>query len=295
MNSDATQGLIIRSSGGFYYVDTTEETVECRARGLFRKDGRKPLVGDQVYIERTAEGGGCVTEILPRKNALLRPPLANLDTFVLVTSILDPSPNALVLDKLLAIACYKEISPVVVVTKCDLASPSALEEIYRMAGIPVLTVSDQLEEGLDRLRDMLSHGISAFSGNTGVGKSSLLGRIGNLQLETGETSRKLGRGRHTTRTVELYKFRDGWIADTPGFSSVETQRYETIRKEVLGACFVEFVPYLEKCKYTGCSHTVEKGCAVLEAVQAGVIHPSRHASYRAMYEDAKTIKEWELK
>lgn len=295
MNSDR-EGLIIRSTGGFYYVWSDGETTECRARGLFRKEGRKPLVGDRVRIGLSEDdGSGCVTELLPRKNALLRPPLANIDTFVLVASVLDPAPNTLILDKLLAIAAYKGISPMLVVTKSDLAASDTLETIYRAAGFPVLAVSDKSEAGLPELREALSTGISAFSGNTGVGKSSLLGRIGGMTLETGETSRKLGRGRHTTRTVELYPFREGWIADTPGFSSVETERYEHIRKEALADCFPEFRPYSDKCRFTGCSHTVEKGCAVLEALAKGAIPLSRHTSYRTMYEEAKNIKEWELK
>lgn len=293
MSSDR-EGLIIRATGGFYYVYTGGETVECRARGLFRKEGVKPLVGDRVRME-TTDSGGYVTEILPRKNALIRPPLANIDTFVLVASVQDPAPNTLVLDKLLAIARHKDIAPMLVVTKSDLGASAVLEEIYRGAGLPVLALSNQSDTGLAELRDALSKGVSAFSGNTGVGKSSLLGRIGGMTLETGETSRKLGRGRHTTRTVELYPFREGWIADTPGFSSVETERYEHIRKEELAPCFPEFLPYLNRCRFTGCSHTVEKGCAVLAALAEGKIHPARHESYKAMYEEAKNIKEWELK
>ena len=294
MTSDG-DGRIIRSTGGFYYVDTGSEIVECRARGLFRKEGRKPVVGDYVCMERTEDGGGYIEELLPRKNGLIRPPLANLDTFVLVASIRDPAPNLLILDKLMAVACHKGISPMLVITKTDLADPKELKEIYQTAGIPVIALSDKSTEGLSQLRELLSHGVSAFSGNTGVGKSSLLSRIGGMKLETGETSRKLGRGRHTTRTVELYPFRDGWIADTPGFSSVETQRYERIRKEELADAFPEYRPYLDKCQFTGCSHTVEKGCAVLAAMEQGKIHPSRHDSYKVMYQEAKSIKEWEIK
>ena len=227
----------------------------------------------------------------------MRPPLANVDTFAVVASVADPAPNTLVIDKLMAIACHKNISPILVVTKCDLGGPDALAGIYRTAGMPVFTVSKADGSGLDTLRQRLSAGgITAFSGNSGVGKSSLLNRLdGRLSIATGETSRKLGRGRHTTRHVELYAFGDGYIADTPGFSAVELERYEVIRKEELAGCFSEFAQYSKACKFTGCSHTVEKGCAVLEAVRAGLVHPSRHASYCVMYEDAKKIKEWELK
>ena len=282
---DKRTGLIVKATGGFYYVQADGALHECRARGLFRKEGVSPLVGDRVELEPTGEASGYVTAILPRKNALVRPPLANVDTFVIVASVSDPAPNALVIDKLMAIACHKEIRPMLVITKSDLGGPDALEEIYRTVGIPVFAVSRQSDEGLEEIRAALSHGISAFSGNTGVGKSSLLNRIdGRLSIATGETSRKLGRGRHTTRHVELYPIgEDGWIADTPGFSAVDLERYEIIRKEELAGCFPEFAEFSGNCRFTGCSHTVEKGCAVLEALREGKIHPSRHASYRALF------------
>ena len=272
---DKRTGLIVKATGGFYYVQADGALHECRARGLFRKEGVSPLVGDRVELEPTGEASGYVTAILPRKNALVRPPLANVDTFVIVASVSDPAPNALVIDKLMAIACHKEIRPMLVITKSDLGGPDALEEIYRTVGIPVFAVSRQSDEGLEEIRAALSHGISAFSGNTGVGKSSLLNRIdGRLSIATGETSRKLGRGRHTTRHVELYPIgEDGWIADTPGFSAVDLERYEIIRKEELAGCFPEFAEFSGNCRFTGCSHTVEKGCAVLEALREGKIHP----------------------
>ena len=302
-----TEGLIVKATGGFYYVDAAGVLYECRARGVFRKQGVSPLVGDRVTVEPAGESKGVVAKIMPRKNALVRPPLANVDTFAVVASVADPEKSqtgfdepllhTLVIDKLMAIACHKNISPILVVTKCDLGGPDALAGIYRTAGMPVFTVSKADGSGLDTLRQRLSAGgITAFSGNSGVGKSSLLNRLdGRLSIATGETSRKLGRGRHTTRHVELYAFGDGYIADTPGFSAVELERYEVIRKEELAGCFSEFAQYSKACKFTGCSHTVEKGCAVLEAVRAGLVHPSRHASYCVMYEDAKKIKEWELK
>ncbi|MCI8649902.1 MAG: ribosome small subunit-dependent GTPase A [Anaerotruncus sp.] len=289
-------GLIVKATGGFYYVAAGAVTYECRARGIFRKEKISPLVGDTVAFEPLGEATGSVIEILPRKNQLVRPPLANLDTFVLVTSVADPAPNPLVLDKLIAIACHKAIRPMLVITKSDLGAPDRLLEIYQTTNIQTFVVSPQSGEGIEALRQALSKGISAFSGNTGVGKSSLLNRIDErLALATGQTSQKLGRGRHTTRHVELYRLGDGYIADTPGFSAVELERYEQIRKEELADCFWEFAPYRDKCRFTGCSHTVEKGCAVLEALRAGQIHPSRHASYCAMYEDARKIREWELK
>lgn len=290
-------GLIIKATGGFYYVLAEGLEYECRARGLFRKQDRRPLVGDSVRIELTEGMSGYVVDILPRKNALVRPPLANLDTLVLVASVSDPAPNLLVLDKQMAIAVHEGISPILVATKNDLADAGWLLDIYRPAGIPVFTVSDKSSGGLADLRAALSHGISAFSGNSGVGKSSLLNRLDlHLSLETGETSRKLGRGKHTTRHVELYPIgKDGYIADTPGFSAVDMERCAPIRKEELADCFPEFAPLVKDCRFTGCAHTVEKGCAILEALREGKIAPSRHESYMAMYEDAKKVKEWERK
>ncbi len=262
-----------------------------------RKEGISPLVGDRVNMEVIDQTSGYIHQILPRKNVLIRPPLANLDTFVIVASVSDPAPNPLVIDKMMAIAWHKGIRPVLVITKSDLGKPDWLEEIYGTVGLAIFVVSNQSGEGIGTVRAQLAHGVSAFSGNSGVGKSSLLNRIdGRLSIETGETSQKLGRGRHTTRHVELYAVgQDGYIADTPGFSAVDIERCEIIRKEELAGCFPEFAPFIGHCRFTGCSHTVEKGCAVLEAVNNGIIHPSRHASYCAFYEDAKKIKEWELK
>ena len=289
-------GLIVKATGGFYYVAAGDTLWECRARGLFRKDGIKPLVGDWCRIEPTGPETGYLVALLPRKNRLIRPAVANLDRLVVVASVQDPAPNLLVIDKMMAVACHQKIQPALVITKSDLGEATQLEEIYRQVGIEVHTVSDKSAEGLEAVREMLRHGISAFSGNTGVGKSSLLNRIDSrLALQTGETSRKLGRGRHTTRHVELFRMgEDGYIADTPGFSAVDLERYEYIRKEELAECFPEFLPVLGSCQFTGCSHTVEKGCAVLKAVADGRIPASRHASYLVMYEDAKKVKEWEM-
>ncbi len=289
-------GRIIKATGGFYDVRCGQAVYSCRARGLFRLDGIKPLVGDMVDLEPTSEKDGFILKIHPRKNEMLRPPLANLDTFVLVASVSDPAPNPLVLDKMMAIACHKGIEPMLVITKSDLGAPDGLEAIYQPTGIPIFCVSQESDEGIEAIKQALAHRISAFSGNSGVGKSSLLNRIDSrFTIATGQTSQKLGRGRHTTRHVELYPVgEDGYIADTPGFSAVEMERYEVIRKEELADCFPEFREYLDKCRLTGCSQTVEKGCAVLGALNAGKIHPSRHASYRTLYEEAKKRKEWEL-
>lgn len=290
------QGRILKATGGFYYVRIGEILYECRARGLFRKNGTSPLVGDWVEIEDTGNEKGYVTEIYSRKNSLIRPPLANLDQLFLVVSVADPQPNLLVLDKLIAIAERKQIEPVLVVTKTDLADGQSLIALYRKAGFSVFETGLQDDLDLQPLRQRMEGKISAFCGNSGVGKSSLLNRIDErLDLSTAQISQKLGRGRHTTRHVELYPVgKDGYIADTPGFSSMDLERYEVILKDQLQYCFREFAPFEGRCRFTGCSHTKEKGCAILEALQAGEIAPSRHESYRMLYETAKNIKEWEV-
>ena len=238
-----TEGLIVKATGGFYYVDAAGVLYECRARGVFRKQGVSPLVGDRVTVEPAGESKGVVAKIMPRKNALVRPPLANVDTFAVVASVADPAPNTLVIDKLMAIACHKNISPILVVTKCDLGGPDALAGIYRTAGMPVFTVSKADGSGLDTLRQRLSAGgITAFSGNSGVGKSSLLNRLdGRLSIATGETSRKLGRGRHTTRHVELFRLNERTlVVDTPGFSSFDTAELNLELKKALPETFRDF-------------------------------------------------------
>jgi len=290
------QGRILKATGGFYYVLSDETQYECRARGLFRKKGISPLVGDWVEIEDTGGEKGYIIQILNRKNSLVRPPLANLDQLFLVVSVTDPPPNLFILDKLIAISEHKRIEPVLVVTKTDLGDGSLLAEVYRKAGFRVFCTGLDMDEDLEALQCAMTGKISAFCGNSGVGKSSLLNRVDSrLELSTAQTSQKLGRGRHTTRHVQLYPVSGGgYIADTPGFSSMDLERYELILKDELQYCFREFEPYLEGCRFTGCSHTKEKGCAVLAALDRGEIAPSRHSSYCTLYEAAKNIKEWEL-
>lgn len=290
------QGRILKATGGFYYVLSDAVLYECRARGLFRKTGVSPLVGDWVEIEETGEEKGYVTRILDRKNSLIRPPLANLDQLFLVVSVADPQPNLLVLDKLIAIAEHKKIEPFLIVTKTDLGEWETLAALYEKAGFQVFCTGLDQDSDLAMLRRSMEGKISAFCGNSGVGKSSLLNRIDSrLDLSTAQISQKLGRGRHTTRHVQLYPVSGGgYIADTPGFSSMDLERYEVILKEQLQYCFREFGPHLNQCRFTGCSHTKEKGCAVLAAMKEGEIASSRHDSYCTLYEAAKNIKEWEL-
>ena len=288
------QGRIIRQTGGFYYVDTGDGVIECRARGLFRKQGITPLVGDIADVERTDDGKGFVVGWQQRKNNMVRPPVANVDRLLLILSVADPVPNILVVDKMLAIAEYKGIDVVIVVTKADLEDTGALCSLYRSVGYQVKSINS-LADSPEEVTALIQGKLCVLAGNTGVGKSTLLNAIDPaLALKTGETSQKLGRGRHTTRVTELFALGGGLIADTPGFSSLETAQLELIKKDKLELCFREFAPYLGQCRFTGCSHTKEKGCAVLSAVQSGNIAQSRHTSYLEMYEEAKQIKDWEV-
>lgn len=285
-------GMIIKCVGGLYTVESPDGIFECKARGVFRNRGIIPYVGDEVEID-----GGVITKVLERRNSLIRPPIANLDQLVFVVSTCEPSPNLLLLDKFIAIAEYKRIDPIIVITKIDLADCAEIESIYRSIGISVFNVDYSNSESIDKIRSCLIGKVSAFTGNSGAGKSTLLNAIdSSLNIPTAEISKKLGRGRHTTRHAELYKLSEGgYIADTPGFSTFETNKYEIIRKEELADCFVEFAEYSDSCRFKDCSHTCEKGCAVILAKNDGKISESRHASYCAMYEEAKQIREWELK
>ncbi|MBE6777820.1 MAG: ribosome small subunit-dependent GTPase A [Ruminococcaceae bacterium] len=292
--SKTLQGLILRCIGGFYYVEAADAVYTCRARGAFRKQGITPVAGDRVVITAQESGEGTLQEILERRNVLVRPPVANVDLLVLVASICEPVTNTLILDKMLAVAEYKGITPLVVVNKSDLQDPTPLMEVYQRAGLECFAVSTQDLPSLEPLRRRLSGCVSVFTGNSGVGKSSIINGLDpSLVLETGEISHKLGRGRHTTRTASLYRLADGYLVDTPGFSSLDLEMLESIDKESLPDCFREFEPYLGQCRFTGCAHYREPGCAVRQAVEAGVISASRYDSYVSMYESVKDKKEWE--
>lgn len=273
-------------------MESPDGIFECKARGVFRNMGISPSVGDSVIVEN-----GVISEIGDRKNFLIRPPLANLDCIIFIVSTVSPSPNFLILDKFIAIAEYKKIEPVVIITKTDLGNSSPIHEIYDSIGIKVLEIDYNDESSVQAVRELLRGKISAFTGNSGAGKSTLLNAVdSSLNIPTGEISKKLGRGKHTTRHAELYRLADGgYIADTPGFSTFETNRYDIIRKEELAGCFREFYGLTENCRFRDCSHTCEKGCAVIDAVDNGDIPKMRHESYCAMYNEAKQLKEWELK
>jgi len=287
-------GIIIKAISGFYYVETGNQIYECKARGIFRKDGISPLVGDKVEISVT-EKTGMIEKIEPRKNHLLRPPIANLDKLFIVSAFSTPAPNPLIIDRLISIAEHKGIEPVIVFNKSDLGSFVELQTVYENAGFKTFVVSCENGEGFNDMLSCFDGCISAFTGNSGVGKSSILNYlIPSLVIETGEVSLRLGRGRHTTRQVELYHVSNGYIADTPGFSSIDFERCEVIMKDELSDTFREFRPFLGECQFTSCSHTTEKGCAVLKAVKNGKISNSRHNSFCAIYNEIKGLKSWEL-
>lgn len=284
-------GIIVKCLGGLYTVESPNGIYECKARGVFRNKGISPYVGDKVEFS-----DGVISEIIDRKNCIIRPPLANLDQLIFIVSTCSPSPNYLLLDKFIAIAEFKEITPAVVITKTDLGNGSEISGIYNKIGIDVLEVDYSDTDSIEQVRALLRGKISAFTGNSGAGKSTLLNALyPQLNIPTAEISKKLGRGRHTTRHAELYKLDEGgYIADTPGFSTFETNRYDIIRKEELSDCFREFEKFSGDCRFKDCSHTCEKGCSVIEAVKGGEISESRHSSYCAMYEEAKQLKEWEI-
>ena len=288
-------GLVLQSIGGFYYVETADAVYECKARGAFRKEGVSPLAGDRVAVTIGDNGKGVLEEILPRRNALVRPPIANVDCLAIVASVAEPKPNLLLLDKLIAIAEDNAIEPIVVITKSDLEDTAALEDVYRKAGLPLFTVTNTDPTSARALAAFLAGKLTAFTGNSGVGKSSLLNVIDPaLCRETGEISKKLGRGRHTTRSVVLFPLSGGgYLADTPGFSALDLERTQPIDKDDLFACFREFEPYFGQCRFTGCSHVSEPDCAIRTAVKNGEIAPSRYDSYVAMYNEAKLRKPWE--
>ena len=291
------EGLVRKGIGGFYTVETEQGMYTCTARGKFRKERISPYAGDRVRITGEEDGTGALEEILPRRNFLVRPPIANIDQLFIVASLRHPFPEPLIIDKTIAVAELGEIQPILVLTKTDLEDGSQLKAIYDLAEIPCLVVSSVTGRGVDQVRALLRGKISAFTGNSGVGKSTLLNAVfPEFQLKTGEISQKLGRGRHTTREVELYKLEGGgYVADTPGFSTFDIERYRLTDKERLAYGFREFLPYLGECQFTSCSHTCEKGCAILQAVEEGKISRSRHESYCSMYQEVKDVKQWQQK
>ncbi len=296
MKTMAINGIILKGIGGFYYVEAADAVYECKARGVFRKDGMTPLAGDKVVITVNENAENTIDEIKDRKNYLLRPPVANIDNLIIVVSTVEPKPSTFVIDRLIAVAETKDIEPIIVISKSDLSSADELYSIYTLAGFKTVVISNKTCEGVDEVKTFLEGKISAFTGNSGVGKTSLLNNVDHtLSQQTSEISKKLGRGRHTTRQAELFKACGGYIIDTPGFSSFELDKTNLIMKEDLADCFREFAPYVDGCKFTSsCTHTCDKGCAVIAAVEEGKISRSRHNSYVKFYNEVKDVKEWNL-
>lgn len=291
------EGVIQKALSGFYYVNTGRELLTCRARGRFRKEGVTPLVGDRVEVRELGNGEGFVEAILPRKNDFTRPAVANIDQLVVIASGAIPKTDPFLIDRVAAIAALKGCGVVVVLNKCDLDSADDLYGIYTAAGFPTVRVSAETGEGIGELLPLITGKLSAFTGNSGVGKSSILNALDpEFHLQVGDVSQALGRGRHTTRHVELYHLSCGAdVVDSPGFSSFETDELNLELKHHLPETFVEFRPWLDQCRFVGCSHTREAGCAVLEAVRAGQIQKSRHASYVRLYEELKPLQDWQEK
>ena len=290
-----TTGRIVRSLSGFYEVQTENAVITCRGRGALRRAGESPLTGDMVEI--SVDGGkGMVQRVLPRKNRFIRPAVANVDALVIFAANTNPVTEPFLIDRVAAIAGDQEVPVYVCVNKCDLDPATDLVRIYTKAGFPVIRASAQTGEGVDQLHDLLKGKLTAFTGNTGVGKSSMLNALcPELSLATGEVSEKLGRGRHTTRHVELFCLGENtYVADTPGFSSFDTEQMDVLLKENLQYAFPDFAPYLGRCQFHDCSHRAEPGCCVRSAVEAGEIEKTRYQSYLRLYEKAEQYKPWEV-
>lgn len=291
------QGKIIKGIAGFYYVHVAGSGVyECKAKGIFRKDGVKPLVGDDVEMEVTHEKDmeGNIMRILPRKNELVRPAVANIDQALVVFAVTKPKPHFNLLDRFLVMMETKEIPAILCFNKADIAGDAeiaGMKAVYENCGYPLIFTSAKKEENIDRLKELLQGKTTAAAGPSGVGKSSLINRLqSGVKMETGSISRKIERGKHTTRHSELIMLGDeSYIMDTPGFSSLYAGNME---KEDLKYCFPEFAPYEGKCRFNGCGHIHEPGCAVKQAADEGKIHRIRYEDYVMMYRELQERKRY---
>lgn len=289
-------GRIIRSLSGFYDVQLPGQVVTCRGRGVLRKEQITPLTGDLVEIT-LERGKGMVEAVLPRKNSFVRPAVANVDALAIFAANVNPVTEPFLIDRVAAIAGDQNVQCLICINKSDLDEARQLRSIYEQAGFPVICTSAKTGQGMEQLRSFLRGKLTAFTGNSGVGKSSVLNCLSpNLALPTGEVSEKLGRGRHTTRHVELFCLgEDTYVMDTPGFSSFDTDQMDVILKENLQYAFPDFAPCIGRCQFADCSHRAEPGCSVRQAVEAGQIPPTRYDSYLRLYEKSAQIKQWELK
>lgn len=288
-------GLIIKGIGGFYYVETADGIFECKAKGKFRKDGIVPVAGDKVTITVREDKENTIDEILPRSNKLVRPPVANIDKLMIVVSSAKPVPNYLVIDKMTVLAEKNSIEPVIVITKTDLEDCKELYDTYKTTGYKVYRYSSVDDDSeLDKIKDELKNCITAFTGNSGVGKSTLINALSGSALETGEISDKLGRGRHTTRQAEIITVGEGKVIDTAGFSSIDFTNDNVIFSDELEIYFREFSDYIGECKFTGCAHLGEKGCKICQKAEEGIISKNRLKSYTTLYNEQKNVKKWNL-
>lgn len=292
-----TEGIIVKALSGFYYVAAGDRIIDCKARGRFRLDGSSPLVGDRVLCSLDGNGKGRVDEVLERKNWFIRPAIANVDALVFVAANVNPVTDPFLVDRFSVIAAEAGCELIVCINKFDLDPGDQLYDIFSGAGFPVVRTSAVTGEGLNELLSLLRGRVSAFSGNSGVGKSSILNALlPDARIKTAEVSQKLGRGKHTTRHVELYSVgADTYIADTPGFASLDVTMTNVILKEQLQYDFPDFAPYLGQCRFQDCAHLREPGCAVSQAVAAGLISPSRYRSYAKLYEISAQHRFWEYK
>ena len=287
-------GMIVKAISGFYYVACAEKVYCCKARGSFRNRETSPLVGDRVEFTALENDEGVLETVLPRKNALSRPPVANIDKLFIVSSFDHPAPNPYLIDKLSAIAFFHDMEPIVVFNKSDCGDFGRFEKIYSLSGLRTYTVSAKSGEGIEGIRKELENSVSAFTGNSGVGKSSILNCLfGDLQLKTGNISEKLGRGRHTTRHTELFQVgQNAFVADTPGFSALDAHSRDYEFKTDLIHFFPDLDNFSDGCRFSSCTHTCEKGCAVTQAVSEGKIAESRHTSYCQLWEEMKDVTAW---
>ncbi len=290
------ENVIIKALSGFYYVQTPVGVMECKARGRFRMDGTSPLVGDKVVCSKDSHGKGRIDKIEERKNFFIRPAVANIDTLVFIAANTNPVTDPFLVDRVSVIAEDAGCELIICVNKTDIDAGKELVDIFTLAGYKVIPISAKTGEGMEELRASLKGKISAFTGNSGVGKSSILNMLmPGVNIPVGEVSEKLGRGRHTTRHVELYSIgEDTYIADTPGFAFFDIEMMNIIPKEELQYDFIDFEPYIGKCRFNNCAHLKEPGCAVREALEKGEISQSRYDSYVRLYELSAQHKSWEL-